>query len=84
VAKKEWEKLSSLGTAPNYLCHQVIEWAQRNPEDPRVPEALHLAVKSTRYGCTDPDTSQLSKTVFQLLHKRYSRSNWARKTKYWY
>lgn len=84
AARREWEKLSSIGTAPNYLSLQVIEWAKRNPDDPRVPEALHLAVKSTRYGCADKETSKFSKQTFQLLHKRYPSSSWAAKTKYWY
>ena len=34
----------SLGTAPNYLCRMAIEWTEKNPADPRSPEALHLAV----------------------------------------
>ena len=59
----------------------VIEWAKKHPNDPRVPEALHRAVKSARYGCT---SGELSRQAFQLLHKRYPNSSWAKKTKYWY
>jgi hypothetical protein len=33
-------------------------WDWERPNDPRVPEALHLAVRATRYGCTDDETSQ--------------------------
>lgn len=84
AAKEKWEKLSAIDTAPNYLCLQVIEWAKRKPDDPCVPEALHLAVKSTHFGCTDKETFKFSKQAFQLLHKRYPKSSWARKTKYWY
>jgi len=53
-------------------------------QDPRVPEALHLAVRSTRYGCTDDNTTKFSKQAFQLLHKNYPKSEWAAKTKYWF
>jgi hypothetical protein len=49
-----------------------------------VPEALHLAVKSTRFGCTGADTGKFSKVAFDLLHNRYPKSPWAQKTKYWY
>jgi hypothetical protein len=49
-----------------------------------VPEALHIAVTSTRYGCTDKDTGRWSKAAFQLLHKRYPKSEWAKKTPYWF
>ena len=84
LAREEWKELYQIETAPNYLCSQVIGWAKKNPNDPRVPEALHLAVKSTRYGITDKDTSGFSKQAFQLLHKQYPKSEWAVKTKYWY
>ncbi len=84
AAEKEVARLSALGTAPNYLCSQAIEWAKASPHDPRVPEALHLAVKSTRYGCADKGTGALSKAAFQILHKQYPKSEWAAKTKYWY
>ena len=44
----EVQKLRALDTAPEYLVAQVLAWAKRTPGDPRVPEALHLAVRSTR------------------------------------
>src|SRR5438309_4049308 len=49
---KEYARLVAIGAAPNYLCREVISWAVKHPMDQRVPEALYLAVKSTRYGCT--------------------------------
>jgi hypothetical protein len=84
LASKQLAALQALGTGPNYLCHTVIDWANRNPADPRVPEALHLAVKSTRYGCTDKDTGRWSKAAFDLLHGRYPNTSWAKETKYWF
>jgi hypothetical protein len=62
----------------------VLAWAKRTPNDPRVPEALHLAVRSTRYGCTDTKTTQFSKQAFRVLHKQYPQSSWAQQTRYWY
>jgi len=83
-AEKEWQRISTCGTGPNYLAAQVLEWAKAHPDDARVPEALHLAVRATRYGCTDKDTPRVSKAAFDLLHRRYPRSPWAEKTKYRY
>jgi hypothetical protein len=76
--------VQALGPAPNYLCRIAIEWTEKNPNDPRSPEALHLAVRSTRYGCTDKETGRWSKAAFDLLHRRYPNTNWARATKYWF
>ena len=83
-AATEWEQLSALETAPNHLGQQVLEWAKSHPDDPRVPQALHLTVKATRYGCADEQTGRYSKAAFQFLHRKYPHSSWAKKTKYWY
>jgi len=83
-AKEEWKILYQIETAPNYLCRVVINWAKKHPDDPRVPETLYLAVRSTRYGITDKSTSNFSKQAFQILHKQYPKSEWAVKTKYWF
>jgi hypothetical protein len=84
TARKEISMLLQLQSAPNYLGKQVIDWAKTNPADPRAPEALHLVVRSTRYGCGDERTSTISKDAFQLLHKRYPKSEWTKKTPYWF
>jgi hypothetical protein len=83
-AQYELQRLASLGPAPNYLSQQAIAWAQRAPSDPRVPEALNLAIRAARFGCTDAETGTFSKAAFDLLHQRYPKSPWAQKTKYWY
>jgi len=84
AARDEHKRLMALGAAPNYLCRQVIQWVERHPADLRAAEALHLAVRSTRYGCTDKETGKWSKAAFDVLHKRYPTSSWAKKTPYWF
>jgi hypothetical protein len=83
-AASQFAALQKLGTAPNYLCRIAIAWAEKNPADPRSPEALHLAVRSTRYGCTDAETGRWSKAAYDLLHQRYPNTTWAKNTKYWF
>ena len=84
AARSEAETLFGIPTGPNYLGEQVVKWARNHRDDPRVPEALHRVVKSTRFGCTDPETGGYSQQAFRLLHRRYPDSEWAAKTKYWY
>jgi hypothetical protein len=84
AVRQELQRMAGLGPAANHFSQQAIAWAQKAGTDPRVPEALHLAVKATRFGCADADTGTLSKAAFDLLHQRYSKSPWAQKTKYWY
>jgi hypothetical protein len=81
----DWETLlAAAGTGSNYLCAGTIAWALAHPQDPRVPEALHLAVRTTRYGPRDEGTSAYSRKAFRLLHSRYPNTRWARETKYWF
>jgi hypothetical protein len=81
----EWKQLTGRAdAAANYLCPIVFAWAHAHPQDPRVPQALHLAVNATHYGPNDETTSTYSKQAFDLLHRRYPNSEWTKKTKFWY
>lgn len=84
AAEAELARLEKIPAAPSYLGDVAVNFARAHPDDPRVPEALHLAVRSTRLGCTDDQNTKHSKAAFQLLHRNYPRSDWAAKTKYWY
>lgn len=69
--------------APNWLAQQVLNFAKSHADDPHVPEAVHLVVTAGHLGCTDEATAAFSKSAFQLLHKNYPASDWAKKTPYW-
>ncbi len=83
-ADAERERLQRSETAPNELGRRVLEWARAHPQDTRVPEALHLVVRATRYGCTDDATAAMSRAAFTLLHRRYPKSPWTAKTPLWF
>jgi hypothetical protein len=80
--ESEWKRLSTIGAGSEYLSRKALERAESRRTDPRVPEALHLAVRATRYGCPGDQTSALSKRAFDLLHSRYPKNAWTAKTKY--
>lgn len=81
---RESASLAKQPGAADWLPARALAFAKAHPDDPRVPEALHLAVRSTRFGCPSERTSALSREAFTLLHRRYAASAWAKKTKYWY
>ncbi len=83
-AAAEVKALNAVPTAPNYLSNIAIAWAKSHPADPRVPEALHLAVRCTHYGQTTDATSKLSKEAFQILHTRFKGNTWTKQTPYFY
>ncbi|MFZ0705337.1 MAG: hypothetical protein WAM71_07020 [Candidatus Korobacteraceae bacterium] len=83
-ADDQRSRLSTLAVGPAYMGRVVLDWAKAHPDDQRLPEALHLVVRATRYGCTDNKTGAISKQAFDLLHARYTSSTWAKQTPYWF
>lgn len=82
---EEWNQLKArIPSGADYLGAQAIAWAQKHPNDLRVPEALHLAVQASRRGCRTEQTGDYSRQAFDLLHGRYPRSEWTAETKYWF
>lgn len=84
AAKTEKDQLIALGESATALTRRTIEFATKNPTHPKTPELLHLAVRSTRYGCTDDNTGKFSKQAFDILHTRYKTSPWTKQTPYWF
>ena len=84
AGEREWKRLlETAANSVNYLCTETIAWAHSHPQDPRVPQALYLAVEATHYGPSAPK-NPLSQQAFDLLHRTYPNSEWTQKTKYWY
>ena len=84
AADAQWNELWHLGPAPNDFGKVVLQWAAAHPSDSRLPEALALVVRATRYGCNTGETAQFSKQAFTLLQRKYPNSDWAKKTPHWY
>ena len=83
-AAREQIQIQKSGNSATFLARRAVEFAARNPIHRQTPEILHLAVRSTRYGCTDSSTEKFSKEAFTILHKRYPNSEWTGKTPYWF
>jgi hypothetical protein len=84
TATKERLALSKLGAGATWLAREAARLAHVLPDDPRIPEALHLAVRATRYACKDDGTRAASKGAFTALQKRYKDSSWAKATPHYY
>jgi hypothetical protein len=84
AAKEEWSRLLAGETGTQPLAKEALAWAKAHPDDLRVPESLHLAVRALRYGCGGKGSSKYSKEAFDLLHRRYPRSEWTKKTPFWF
>lgn len=83
-ARAEVGRLGTFKTATGTVGDDVMAWAASHPDDPELPWLLHVVVMSTRGGCLDADAKALSRKAWNLLHKRYARSEWAARTPYYY
>jgi hypothetical protein len=84
-AETQREGLEQIRDAPVHLGYEVLSWAESHPEDGRLAEALHRVVQATRYSsCRSEANGEVSRAAFQTLRRRYPKTSWAEKTKYWY
>ncbi len=72
----ESKALLALPDGPDWIGERILDWARTEPEDPRIPEALHYAVVAEKVG----GEKRLGAKCFKLLHTRYRQSPWASKT----
>jgi hypothetical protein len=93
VDRKELDKLAAIQSAPKTLTDRTLAWAHQIDWfdrlmgwDRDIPEALHLAVRTTRWACPSDRVphGRHSQRAFAYLHREYPDSEWARRTKYWY
>lgn len=82
-AVDEWQKLSAIN-APNLLCNAAIDHTRSDPDDPRAPEALYRCLTAVHLGCSNERGTELAKSAFQLLHRRYAKSEWADRGHVWF
>lgn len=94
LASSEVKQLLALPDSAAVIGQRVVAYAKDHPDDPQVPEALALTVRAGHYACQtyDPATAAegkspytpTSKAAFELLHRRYPKSPWAIKTRFYY
>ncbi|WP_375756915.1 hypothetical protein [Corallococcus exercitus] len=81
-AASEWKALNAAGSSVAFFSNVALDWAKAHPEDPRAPIALFRAVRSSKRGCGQ--NTPEAKKAFSWLHKRYGKTEWARRTPYVY
>ena len=83
AAHRERAALVAIGNGKSYLGKQVIQWAKLFPQDPRLPEALFIALKaneSYKYGCGGWESDQdIQQETASILRQRYQTSHWTAK-----
>jgi hypothetical protein len=81
----EISSLEKMGSAPSTLTKAAIAWGKASKGNDGAPEALGLAVRTTRYGCNwHGGHKAYSKPAQELLKTKFGKTEWAAKTPYWF
>ncbi len=81
----EWKLLqASEKWAGTFLARTTLDWVGKHPNDPLVPEVLHRAVMVTGFRSDGGENGKYSEQAFNLLHRKFPKSPWTARTKYWY
>jgi hypothetical protein len=82
---KEIRALTQMDQAPKRLTESAIRWAKNSRGKDGAAEALALAVKTTRYGCSwHGGHERYSKAAQQLLVRKFDGTPWQQQTPYWF
>jgi hypothetical protein len=84
TAAREAAALATTGSPARYLATAALEFARETPSDPDAPELLSRIVTEWRRTCRDERDAVLAQSAFRELHRRFPKSEWAKRTKYWY
>jgi hypothetical protein len=83
-----WKELAALATAPSgprKLTEAAVRWGKASKGDDGAPEALALAVRTTRYGCRwHGGHGTYSMAAQKLLQTKFKETEWAKNTPYWF
>jgi hypothetical protein len=84
----DWKSMMALAdapSAPKRLTQAAIKWGKVSKGQDGAPEALALAVRSTRFGCNwHRGHGAYSKAAHALLRAKFSATPWAAQTPYWF
>jgi hypothetical protein len=88
----ELAAVRATGSSTQRMAQDAVAWGNHSNwleratgGDNYLPEALHLAVRATRFGCRRPaDNGPWSEAAFNMLQARFPNSIWAEQTPFWF
>lgn len=85
VGWKELRALARMPQGPERLSRAAIAWGKASGGKDGAPEALALAVRTTRYGCNwHGGHAAYSKPAQQMLATKFAGTDWQKQTPYWF
>jgi len=79
-AKRERTALIAIDDAKSFLGKRVLEWSRQSLDDPRLPEALFIAVRANqeyKYGCGGWQHDEETRMALEkVLREKYPNNPW--------
>jgi hypothetical protein len=76
-ADREIAALQKISCASDYFARQTLAWVNDHPDDAHNADLIGFAMRVVRNACRSEATKDLNHQLFDLLHRRYPKSEWA-------
>ncbi len=83
AADREIATLQKIPGASDYFAQQALDWVKAHPTDARNSDVLGFAMRVVRNACRTDATKDLNHQLFDTLHSRYPKSEWATRYTTW-
>ena len=83
AADREIAALQKIPCASDYFAQQSLDWVKAHPDAPHNADLLGFAMRVVRNACRDDATRDLSHQLFDTIHRRYPKSEWATRYTTW-
>jgi hypothetical protein len=81
AALRTYDEEKPVPAGATSLWDEALAYVRAHPADPRSPEMLYRLIRVARWRANH---DHLGRRAFQLLHARYPRSAWAKRSPYYY
>ncbi len=82
-AEVEIARLGKIPIASDYFAKLTLAWVADHPDDARNADLLGFTLRVVRNACRSGNTKELNHQLFDLLHRRYPDSAWAKRYTTW-
>jgi hypothetical protein len=79
----ELATLEKIPSASDYFAKQALDWVNQHPADPHDADLLGFAMRVVRNACRSDATKELNHQLFDTLHSRFPKSEWALRYTTW-
>lgn len=82
-ADTEIARLGKIPCASDYFARETLAWVKDHPADPHDADLIGFAMRVIRNACRSDNTADLNHQLFDVLHSRFPKSEWAARYTTW-